>query len=835
MTNSISGVFQSSASSRHESRLPGMKNLSEGTPDFVASASSTRRFSGKYVAAVAYSGYPGDPRPRRAAEALAKEGATVEVICIKEADEEPQYEFFGGVHITRIPIRRRRGGKLSYLLQYTAFILLAGLILARRACKRRYHLVHVHNMPDILVFSALVPKILRAKIILDLHDPMPELMMTIYGLREHSFSVWLLRKLEKWSVRFADAVLVANEAARKVFLARSCAPAKMRVIMNTPDEGIFHYRDASMESLVELKPSKPFVIMYHGTLVERHGLDLAVTALERIRKSIPNAELRIYGRSTPFLEQVMDSVRKAGLSEAVQYLGPKKLEQIPLAIGECDVGIIPNRRSIFTELNTPTRIFEFLSQGKPIIVPGSAGILDYFDLQELVLFKLGDADDLALKLEYVFRHPEEILRMVERAQGVYRAHKWSSERLRFLSLAEELLEVPAGSAIEAEGEPRFLHAVFSPLVRLSTTLVRHFSLRDGQSRTVAAPAPKIWIDLENTPHIPFFKPIIRELEKRNYKVVLTARDAFQTCEMATRYGLIYTKVGHHYGQNRFRKLWGLVVRSLQLIPFVLRERPCLGLNHGARAQILICNLLRIPNVMVMDYEHSKTLPLVRPWWEIVPDVVSDEGLHCRRKERIRKFSGIKEDVYVPEFSPDPSIIEKLQLNDPIIVTVRPPASEAHYHNAEADVLFESLMERICRTQGVKAVLLPRNSAQKVSIMTAHPDWFKNSKVIIPEEVVDGLNLLWHSDLAVSGGGTMNREAAALGVPVYSIFRGEIGAVDRSLQTQGRLVLIESTEDVQSKILLRRRARDRAPFPKASQALQEVVDHIDAIVKLHASV
>src|SRR5271166_1827892 len=228
-------------------------------------------------------------------------------------------------------------------------------------------------------------------------------------------------------------------------------------------------------------------------------------------------------------------------------------------------------------------------------------------------------------------------------------------------------------------------------------------------------AQKIWIDLENTPHIPFFKPIIRELEKRNHKVVLTAREAFQTCEMATRYGMVYTTIGHHYGRRRLLKLWGLLARSLQLLPFVLREKPCLGLNHGARAQILVCNLLRIPNVMVMDYEYARTLPFIRPGWEIVPDVVSDEGLHCRRKERIRRFSGIKEDVYVPEFTPDHSIIEKLQLDSDVIVTVRPPATEAHYHNPESEVLFESVMEHICRTQGVKAVLLPRNTVQKEEI------------------------------------------------------------------------------------------------------------------------
>jgi glycosyltransferase involved in cell wall biosynthesis len=201
--------------------------------------------------------------------------------------------------------------------------------------------------------------------------------------------------------------------------------------------------------------------MYHGSIVERNGLDLAVTALGKIRDSLPNAELRIYGRSTAYLEQVMDSVRKLELSEAVRYMGPKNLGKIAEAIGECDVGIIPNRRSIFTELNTPTRIFEYLSQGKPVIAPRAPGILDYFSSQELVLFELGDVDDLAKKIAYVSRHPEEMLRMVERGQQVYQEHKWSSERLRFLKLVDGLLKriscsvtVPARRSVPLVGSEK---------------------------------------------------------------------------------------------------------------------------------------------------------------------------------------------------------------------------------------------------------------------------------------------------------------------------------------------------------------------------------------------
>ena len=395
---------------------------------------------GKRTVAVMYSTYPFDPRPRRAAEALTVEGASVEVICLKEGDEEPQRESFNGVDITRIPLKHSRGGKLSYLVQYGSFILITGAILAFRAFRRPYDLVHVHNMPDVLVFSALVPKILGAKIIVDLHDPMPELMMTIFGLRESSFSIFLLKKLEKLSLRFADAVLTSNQAFEKIFLARSCPTGKISVVINSPDEKCFQFREPSSEGFAGQDNSKSFVIMYHGTLVERNGLDLAVTAVRKIREAIPIAELRIYGQSTGYLDQVMDSVRKLELCDAVRFLGPKNLEQIAEAIRECDLGVIPNRRNRFTEINTPTRIFEYLSQGKPVIAPRAAGILDYFGPQDLVFFELGDADDLAAKMEYVFRHPREMIRIVERGQEVYRAHKWSSERLRFVSLAGRLLK-----------------------------------------------------------------------------------------------------------------------------------------------------------------------------------------------------------------------------------------------------------------------------------------------------------------------------------------------------------------------------------------------------------
>jgi predicted glycosyltransferase len=234
--------------------------------------------------------------------------------------------------------------------------------------------------------------------------------------------------------------------------------------------------------------------------------------------------------------------------------------------------------------------------------------------------------------------------------------------------------------------------------------------------------------------------------------------------------------------------------------------------------------------MIMDYEHSKTPPLVRPRWEIVPEVLLSENLHAKSKERIRKYRGIKEDVYAPEFKPDAALGQQLNLSEKdVIVTVRPPATEAHYHNPESEKFFVEFMERVMGATGVKAVLLPRNKAQEAHLRKTWPAWFEGDKVVIPKQAVDGLNLLWHSDLVVSGGGTMNREAAALGIPVYSIFRGKSGAVDRHLQKEGKMVLIETSADVQNKILLRRRNRETGANGHARHALGDIVREVEGIV------
>ena len=340
---------------------------------------------------------------------------------------------------------------------------------------------------------------------------------------------------------------------------------------------------------------------------------------------------------------------------------------------------------------------------------------------------------------------------------------------------------------------------------------------------------RIWIDLDNSPHVPFFAPIIEELEKRGYSVLITARDCFQVCDLADLLGLQYRRIGRHYGKHFALKLLGLAVRASQMLPTVLKEKPDFAISHGSRTQLIVASALRIPSVVIGDYEFSKLSAVIRPNWLLIPDVIPDAAVK-RFKSRVLKYPGIKEDVYAPRFKPDPRIKKDLGLNGRLIVTIRPPATEAHYHVPESDELFEEVLDFLGERADVHMVLLPRNARQAQEIRNAHPDLFQGGKITVPDHVVDGLNLVWHSDLVISGGGTMNREAAALGVPVYSIFRGKIGAVDHYLAGNGRMTLLSSREDVRSKLVLARRNRTSAPALAENGALRSIVNHVVNIME-----
>jgi glycosyltransferase involved in cell wall biosynthesis len=220
-------------------------------------------------------------------------------------------------------------------------------------------------------------------------------------------------------------VLTVNLACKKIYSSRGCHPHKIKVVLNSPDDEIFRFQPGDVRDINGTNDNepKPFLILYHGSLVHRNGFDLAVEALAKVRKTIPSTRLSVCGKRTDFFEKVMESAHRRGLDNNVDYLGVRNIEEIVKAIEDCDLGIIPNHRNIFTEINTPTRIFEYLALAKPVIAPKTKGI----------------QDDLARKIEFAFANPVSVAETVKRGQEIYLSHTWSRERLSLLNSISELL------------------------------------------------------------------------------------------------------------------------------------------------------------------------------------------------------------------------------------------------------------------------------------------------------------------------------------------------------------------------------------------------------------
>jgi predicted glycosyltransferase len=218
---------------------------------------------------------------------------------------------------------------------------------------------------------------------------------------------------------------------------------------------------------------------------------------------------------------------------------------------------------------------------------------------------------------------------------------------------------------------------------------------------------------------------------------------------------------------------------------------------------------------------------------LTPEIIPSDTFvkHGIPRDHVLHYPGIKEDVYTPFFQPDPSLKDTLGLQPAaIVVIIRPPATEAHYHNPESEKLLMAVFKLLGAHPEVKTILLPRTHRQEADLRQASPDLFAAGRIVVPKHAVDGLNLIWYSDLVISGGGTMNREAAALGIPVYSLFRGTMGAVDKHLAETGRLVLLESEQDVREKLKLVLRRKTLAFRPKQRATLEAVVNHITAILE-----
>ena len=332
---------------------------------------------------------------------------------------------------------------------------------------------------------------------------------------------------------------------------------------------------------------------------------------------------------------------------------------------------------------------------------------------------------------------------------------------------------------------------------------------------------RIWIDLANSPHVPFFRPLANEFTRRGHEVIVTARQFAETVPLAEAAGFAAQVIGGHGGAKLTGKAGNLVGRGLDLARWARGKQIDLAVSHNSYSQILAARALSIRSVTLMDYEHQPANHLAFRLASrvIVPRAFPDEALarFGVAPAKVKRYDGIKEDVYLANFVADPNFADEIQkvgiVTGDILVTARPPASEALYHRFE-NQLFDQLLDRLLETPGVKLVLLPRNESQR--------QHYARENIIIPERPLDGANLIARSDLVVSAGGTMNREAAALGVPAASIYQGEWAAIDQRLVADGRLGRIATEADVRALRIQKKRTAAAHPSPGVLQQVANLI-------------
>jgi glycosyltransferase involved in cell wall biosynthesis len=382
----------------------------------------------------AYTNYQRDPRVRREAEALIEAGHSVVFLACRQSGQ-PNRETIAGVDVIKMPgLNNDRTSMLVYMFDYAMFFLLISLHLLRHPL--RYRLVHINNMPDFLALAAWLPRLLGRPVIHDVHDLMPELYLEKFGSKETGLLVRGLKLQERWAGKFASAVLTVEERLKDILASRGIPRDKIHVLINLPDDRIFRQRSARHS-----KPADtPFVIVYHGTLARRLGLDIAIEAVALARGAVSRMEFRIIGAGEErrALIQLRD---RLGLQQIVTFSdGFVPVEQIPPLIDDADIGVVPLRISGGTDIMLPTKLLEYVALGIPCIAPRTGTIARYFDDEMVQFFEPENPDALASAIILLYRDPvrrEMLSRQATERFG--RTYRWTEHKKVYTELVSRLI------------------------------------------------------------------------------------------------------------------------------------------------------------------------------------------------------------------------------------------------------------------------------------------------------------------------------------------------------------------------------------------------------------
>jgi predicted glycosyltransferase len=311
----------------------------------------------------------------------------------------------------------------------------------------------------------------------------------------------------------------------------------------------------------------------------------------------------------------------------------------------------------------------------------------------------------------------------------------------------------------------------------------------------------IWFDINNSPHVLILHPIIKEFSKRGYAIVITARDYSQTVPLMEKSGLDYTVIGKHGGKSKLGKILSSIFRILRLIAFIKSHKMIsASFCHGSRELIIVSKLLNIPSTVMFDYEYTEhRIKNMFATTLLVPSVVPDNRLVSLgyNMNKVQKYPGLKENIYLTTRFLSTRLNHDENFKDyekQVLVVLRPPSTESHYHNINSEQILDKLFV-VLDKPGVKTIILPRYNSQIKLLHDLVESSHNGGDFMIPEQTLDGPNLVTNADLCISGGGTMIREAAVVGTPAYSFFTGKKGAVDEFLEKKGRMVFIKNTDEL----------------------------------------
>lgn len=375
-------------------------------------------------------GWP-DTRVEREAQALVRRGYAVDVICTGSAEDLP-LERSAGLTIHRLRVARRRGmGARVQLLEYVAFLALATAKLTLLDLRFQYQVVHVHNVPDFLVFCALWPKLRGASVILDVHDLTPEFFESRFGKGPSTLSGRLVRFQERAATWFADHVITVTEAWRETLISRGVSPEKLSVVMNLPDDEVFRQMPPSPGG-----DAAPFTLLYHGTLTHRYGIDLLLEAVARVREVIP-LHLILHGTGE-YLVDLQELAARLKLDDGTVRFSTAMLptHDLPQLIRTADVGVVPNRLDSFTDGILPTKLLEYVAIGVPAIVARTSATLTHFDDSMVRYFTPGDIDDLAAAIVDLHGDPEGRQRLADNARRFFDENRWQTTADAYANLVE---------------------------------------------------------------------------------------------------------------------------------------------------------------------------------------------------------------------------------------------------------------------------------------------------------------------------------------------------------------------------------------------------------------